>query len=138
MVDDDLALRRVLRRVLAKAGFEVVEAPNGKVAWELAQQSAFDLVVTDVDMPVMGGLELLRRLTTKQPELPVVLMSGSFDIFAAGSAAMLGACHFLRKPFLVSDLQRCALHAVSDWNRNNVRHAEIRPVDHTALGKHYA
>ena len=114
LVDDEPALRRVVRRALAKAGFEVVEAPNGKVASDLAQQSAFDLVVTDVDMPVMGGLELLRWLATKQPELPVLVMSGSFDVSTADAAGLLGACRFLRKPFLMSDLRHCALRAVSD------------------------
>jgi DNA-binding NtrC family response regulator len=114
LVDDELALRRVLRRALERAGFDVVEAPNGMVASELAGQSAFDLVVTDVHMPVMDGLELLRWLAAKQPAVPVVLMSGSFDVGAADAAGLLGAFHFLRKPFLMSDLERLALRAVTD------------------------
>jgi DNA-binding NtrC family response regulator len=111
LVDDNPMLRRVMRRALEQAGVEVVEASNGQDALALAQQGHFGLVVTDVEMPVMDGLELLSRLSTAQPDLPVVLMSGSFDAWVTEGATHPAAREFLRKPFAMDDLKRCALRA---------------------------
>lgn len=77
LVDDQPELRRLFRRSLHKAGFVVVEAWNGRVAVELAQQLVFDVVISDVHMPDMSGVELLQALRQLDADLPVVLTSGS-------------------------------------------------------------
>jgi DNA-binding NtrC family response regulator len=88
LVDDQPELRRLLRRSLIKAGHVVVEASNAHVAVELAQQLRFDVVISDVGMPDMSGVELLEALRELDPDLPVVLTSGwpeastSLDAFA--------------------------------------------------------
>jgi DNA-binding response OmpR family regulator len=79
LVDDERMLRRVLRWGLARAGFEVVEADNGQAALELLSREHFDLVISDVQMPVMNGLALLQALSTARSEVPVLLISGSLD-----------------------------------------------------------
>ncbi len=76
LVDDQPELRRLLRRSLIRAGHVVVEAPNGQVAVELAQQLHFDVVISDIGMPDMSGVELLAALRELDPHLPVVLTSG--------------------------------------------------------------
>ena len=88
LVDDQPEIRRLLRRSLVRAGHSVVEAPDGRVAVELAQRLRFDVVISDVGMPDMSGVELLHALRQLDPDLPVVLTSGwpeeplSLDAFA--------------------------------------------------------
>lgn len=79
-VDDEnnpLVLRKL---VLEKAGYEVVTARSGKEALQLADERAFDLVLSDHLMPGMNGAELAQAIKSKQPNLPVILISGVNDI----------------------------------------------------------
>jgi DNA-binding NtrC family response regulator len=112
LVDDERALRRILQRGLARVGFEVIEAGNGRTALELLRQQHFDVVISDVQMPVMNGLELLEAVSMEHAAVPVVLMSGSLHVSGKDSALRLGAFDFLRKPFDIAELQQSALHAV--------------------------
>ncbi len=86
LVDDQQDLRRLFERALVKAGHEVVGVDNGRKAIELAGQSRFDVVISDVRMPDLGGVELLERLHAEDPELPVLLVSGSPDLDTAMKA----------------------------------------------------
>lgn len=113
LVDDEPELRRLLRRSLARAGFEVVEASHGRAALELARQSSFDVVISDVRMPCMGGLELLERLQLEEPALPVVLMSGSGELPNRQSAVDVGAFDYLPKPIELAHIQTVALAAIA-------------------------
>jgi DNA-binding NtrC family response regulator len=98
LVDDQPELRRLFRRSLNKAGFAVVEAWNGRVAVELAQQLSFDVVISDVHMPDMSGIELLQALGKLDPDLPVVLTSGSPDPYTPLELGDHGAFAYLVKP----------------------------------------
>jgi CheY-like chemotaxis protein len=105
LVDDQPELRRLFRRSLSKIGHEVVEAWNGRAAIELAEKSVFDVVVSDVRMPDMSGLSLLKALHALDVDLPVVLVSGSPDPETEKEAAAYGAFAFLMKP-VAFDLMR--------------------------------
>ncbi len=98
LVDDQPELRRLFRRVLNRAGYVVVEAWNGRVAVQLAQQLLFDVVISDVRMPDMSGIELLLALHEQDPDLPVVLTSGSPDAVSALESTDLCAFAYLVKP----------------------------------------
>ena len=113
LVDDEPELRRLLRRSLVRVGFEVVEASHGRAALELARQTSFDVVISDVRMPCMGGLELLERLQLEEPALPVVLMSGSTELPNRQSAVDLGAFDYLPKPITLAEIETVALAAVA-------------------------
>ena len=76
VVEDDALVRAMATRALAAAGYEVVEAPNGAAALEAARGRRFDVVVTDIGMPVMDGHGLARCLEQERPELPVIFMTG--------------------------------------------------------------
>ena len=112
IVDDLPELRRLWRREFESAGYDAVEAPNGKVALELVAAGRFDLVVSDVRMPQMDGLSLLRILHEQEPSLPVVLVTGSPDSNSAAQARELGAFDFLEKPLSFERLLRVAVHAL--------------------------
>lgn len=79
IVDDEVLLLRALRRTLVRAGHHVVLATNGREALEALAHADFDVVLSDVRMPEMDGLELARRLVRLQPHLPVLFMTGHTD-----------------------------------------------------------
>ncbi len=70
IVDDDAAVSRILIRVFQRAGFEVLTAPNGKLALGLVAENQFDAMISDIQMPYMDGRELVRHLAGKGPYLP--------------------------------------------------------------------
>ncbi len=113
LVDDQPELRRLFRRSLNKAGYVVVEAWNGRVAVELAQQLQFDVVISDVRMPDMSGIELLRALHDQDPDLPVVLTSGSSDPETSLESAELGAFAYLMKPVPFEMMRDTAKRAIA-------------------------
>ncbi len=107
LVDDDGPLRSVLRRTLERAGYAVLEASDGRSALRALGHDAVDLVLTDIIMPDMEGIELMRELRKARPELPVIVMSGG-GILAPNvylqMASDLGAVRVLAKPFDSADL----------------------------------
>lgn len=113
LVDDEPELRRLLRRFLRRAGYDVTEAINGCAALQLARRERFDVVITDVRMPLMNGLELLGCLVVEEPGLPVVLISGSTELQNRRSAIAMGAFDFLAKPVSLAHLQAVTFSAVA-------------------------
>ncbi len=112
-VDDDASLRTVVSIALAKDGHRVDTAENGEVALAMFTQTKYDLVIQDVRMPGMNGLELLRRLIAAGSGVPVVVMTAFSTWDVAVEAMRLGAFDFIRKPFDNNDLRLLARRAVS-------------------------
>src|SRR5512137_1306395 len=81
IVDDEEIIRESLSFILKKEGYRVQEAANGKAALELVKKDSFDLVVTDLEMPEMKGVELLEQISQVSPETLVVIITayGSID-----------------------------------------------------------
>jgi two-component system response regulator (stage 0 sporulation protein F) len=100
VIDDDALLRALLRIVLEQAGHEVIEAANGRLGLEAYREKPADLVITDLRMPGVDGLDLILQLTRCFLNVKVIAMSGAPDKDAALSAArLLGVRHTLQKPF---------------------------------------
>ena len=98
VVDDDAQLARVLQRVLQGAGRDVVVAHDGEEAAKALAQRTFDVVLTDVNMPGMSGVDLLRLVRSQDLDVPVVLMTGEPSLESAMQAISLGALQYLPKP----------------------------------------
>jgi PAS domain S-box-containing protein len=98
IVDDDEACRRVVTRILRKADFDVTAVDGGFKAISALEQSAFDVVVSDVHMPDGGGLDLLRAVRRIDLDVPVILMTGVPSLTAATQAVEYGAFRYLTKP----------------------------------------
>ncbi|MFQ5605769.1 MAG: sigma-54-dependent transcriptional regulator [bacterium] len=98
VVDDDLALGEILSDILAETGAEINFVTNGPSALETVEQSHFDLVLLDLLLPGINGMDVLKRLTKLFPETVVVIMSGHGTIAKAVEATKLGAYDFLEKP----------------------------------------
>lgn len=104
LVDDEPALLALHERVLRRAGFEVYAASSGADALLVVGQRRLDAVVTDITMPGMWGVELLRQIRATQPDLPVVLLTGAPSVESAVEAIDLGALSYLMKPTPFDDL----------------------------------
>jgi len=99
LIDDDDSLRRVVEYNLREAGYDVVTAAAGAEGLQLFQSRAIDLVLTDVRMPEMDGVDVLARLKAIQSDLPVVMLTAHGTITSAVEAMKLGAFDYLTKPF---------------------------------------
>jgi EAL domain-containing protein (putative c-di-GMP-specific phosphodiesterase class I)/CheY-like chemotaxis protein len=115
VVDDNDPLRRLLARALEEEGWQVTLAENGLSAAELLARSSFHVIVSDVNMPGMDGLALLRVVRERDLEVPVILVTGKPDLETAAQAVQYGACHYLTKPVNLDHLKQVVRRAVGLW-----------------------
>lgn len=99
LVDDQRSLRRSLALMLQNAGFGSSEATSGPAALAILDRSDFDLVITDLKMEGMSGVDLLREIKVRRPALPVIIITAYGSIESAVDAMRLGAFDYLTKPF---------------------------------------
>ena len=104
LTDDDPAIRQILLRLLTEEGYSVVTATNGVEALELARTTKFDIALLDLNMPVKDGWETFEQLSTRQPMLPIILITARpnqlFPALASGVVALLEKPLDLTKLFL--------------------------------------
>jgi CheY-like chemotaxis protein len=114
IIDDDPLLRELLRISLSSAGHIVTEAPDAPSAIRTLLQRDFDVVLTDIEMPYMDGLELAAAIRgdTKTKHIPVVVLSGRNDDLAWQQAKFLGVSAYLNKPVKVDELLRAIGKAI--------------------------
>ncbi|MBI5559514.1 MAG: sigma-54-dependent Fis family transcriptional regulator [Deltaproteobacteria bacterium] len=104
VVDDEPNYLIVLAELLRDEGFEVFTAENGEKALEVVRTTDLDLVLTDMQMPVMGGMELLRGLKSINHDLPVIMLTAFGEVEKAVAAMREGAFNYLTKPFKNDEL----------------------------------
>ena len=105
VVDDEPVVRELTVEILKRSGYKPHGVSSAKHALELLDNEPFDLVVSDVVMPEMTGVEFLYALRARLPDLPVLLMTGgSKEPERATNAVALGACSLLYKPFSHAEL----------------------------------
>jgi CheY-like chemotaxis protein len=109
VVDDDPMVNSLIRRLLEKRGYRVASAFNGKEALNIYSTGVFDLVITDIIMPEMEGLETIKELRHTDPSVKIIAVSGggigSADDYLH-AANLLGALRTFSKPFHVEEMQR--------------------------------
>jgi two-component system KDP operon response regulator KdpE len=106
VVDDEPQIRRIMRVVLVSEGYEIVEAGCGEDALKLISSEQFDLVLLDINMPGITGIELCREVRTSfDIPIPIVIMSAGEENRARALDA--GANDYLKKPFGVSQIFSC-------------------------------
>ena len=100
-VDDSSSIRQMVNFTLGKAGYEVIEAVDGKDGLDKASGQKFDLIVTDLNMPNMDGIELLSHIKASETwkGVPVVMVSTEGSQAKVLEAVQLGAAGYVRKPF---------------------------------------
>ena len=105
IVDDEPRLRQVLVHLMRNDGFTCLEAGNGEEALDHLQRTPISLVMSDLRMPKMDGLELLRRIRGRWPDTAVVMITAVADVEVAVSCLAIGAMDYLTKPFHLEEVR---------------------------------
>jgi two-component system, NtrC family, nitrogen regulation response regulator GlnG len=121
VADDDQAIRMVVRQALGRAGFEVKVVDTAAGLWHLVEAGEGDVVITDVGLPDQDGLDLLPRIKSKRPDLPVIVMSAQNTLATAVRATERGAYDYLPKPFDLNAMVEAVNSAIA-----NVKSAQAR------------
>lgn len=104
MVDDQAAVRDLLVRQLDAGGYQVVGAPTGEAALTVLETESVDAILTDIGLPGMSGIEFLRRVRTRDLDVPVLLVTGNPSLDTAIEAVEHGAARYLVKPVPIAEL----------------------------------
>ena len=104
VVDDEAVVREGVRRILEGDRYSVESCASGRAALDLMQEKDFDMVITDLKMPGMGGLEVLKTIKILQPEIPVIIITGYSTVDTAVEAMKNGAIDYIAKPFTPEQL----------------------------------
>jgi two-component system, NtrC family, response regulator len=123
VVDDEPNYLIILAEILRDEGFEVFTAGNGEKALDIVRATDLDLVLTDMQMPVMGGMELLRQVKAINHNLPVIMLTAYGEVEKAVAAMRDGAFNYLTKPFKNDELIANITKAVEHYSllRENIR-----------------
>lgn len=111
LIDDDVAVLRSLALVFERSGWHVLRAPDGRTGVETYERELPDVVLLDVNMPGLSGLQVLQILRDRNPDATVVLLTGHAEVALAVEAMQLGAESFLEKPFQLDHLAAAAERA---------------------------
>ena len=117
VVDDDAVTRDLLREVFEKEGFEVSLAASGEEALQALAKTAFPLVLSDIRMLGIDGIELLARVRKQRPETFVILMTGFGNLEGAVRAIQEGAYDYISKPFKIQELKNLVARAHKQWKQ---------------------
>lgn len=107
VIDDEASVRQIVEEMLALEGYDVITAPNGKAGLQLFRREPTDLIITDIFMPEMEGLETIREFQREFPKVQIIAMSGGGEtgmLSFLSYAKRFGAVRTLRKPFSRAEL----------------------------------
>lgn len=128
IVDDEPTLRMVLRKSLSASGFRAEEAPSGEEALAVIRQRQFDLVLLDIEMPGLGGVEACREIGNFAPQTGIVIMSVRDAVSDVVDALTAGADDYVTKPFALRELV-ARLRAVHRRIRRPVGSVPASPME---------
>lgn len=114
VADDEAAIRDLLQKTLALADYEVDVAHDGRAALERLRAGAYDLLITDLKMPGVDGLAVIREARRYRPDLPIIIITGFSTEAAAIEAIDLGVSGYLTKPFRVPKVLATAAKALGE------------------------
>jgi DNA-binding NtrC family response regulator len=129
IVDDEVTTRNLCRDVAADAGLQVYVAPTTEEALEILDQFPVDIVVTDLQVPQLGGLELLKRTRANNAEIAIMVLTQYGTIANAIEATRLGATDYVTKPFHVDELRTKLdrlMHSIEVDQENRLLREELR------------
>ena len=116
IVDDDMFFRKVITKLLSGHGYDIVAAEGGEEALETLKTNTFDLMISDINMTPMDGMELLTKAREAYPDMGVIMLTGHDEIEVAVSAMKKGAFDFLVKPFQIDELFSTVQRSLTYYN----------------------
>lgn len=117
IIDDERAIRKTLSEILSYEGFKVEEAADGEEGWKLFCDKNFDVVLCDIKMPKLDGMDFLVKVNEKNPDVPVIMISGHGTIETAVDAVKKGAFDYVSKP---PDLNRLLITIRNALDKTNL------------------
>src|ERR1700730_6895232 len=133
IVEDEAKMRRLLELNLAEEGFTILSAGDAETGLKLLRENSVDLVVTDLKLPGMNGLEFLQTVKHQNAALPVIVMTAFGTVETAVEAMKAGASDYVLKPFSLAEM-RMVIHKELDVHKLREENRSLRE----ALGKRYA
>ncbi|MHB8918409.1 MAG: response regulator [Desulfocucumaceae bacterium] len=125
IVDDQQGVRRLLYEAFSDEGYRVRMAAGGQEALLMASQEMPDIILLDIKMPVMNGLETLRELRKVNPDIPVLMMTAYGELEVVEGAKKLGVKHYLTKPFDLHEVRLLVKGILVDSGHSKGRLKEI-------------
>ncbi|MGA1824034.1 MAG: response regulator [bacterium] len=116
VVDDEKNTREGLVKILIKDGYEVAAAKTGAIALDVVKKQDFDIIITDLMMPDVSGIDLLAKIKKKKPDIGVIIVTAYGEVNSYLKAMTLGAFEYLNKPIILSELQ-CVLNKALNQSR---------------------
>ncbi len=141
VVDDELGICQSCVKILSKEGHQVEYALNGYEALKRIEQQPFEVIITDLKMSSMGGLEVLRRVKESYPDSMVIVITGYATVSSAVEVMKTGAYDYLPKPFTPEELRAIVRRALADWeiraqNREmRLQGGASRTISHQLIGE---
>jgi len=114
VIDDEQIVLNSVKKILGHGEHEVETTSSGRQGLEWALSKSYDIVLTDVRMPDMGGMLILRDIKKAKPSMPVIIITGYANVQTAMQAMKLGAAEYIEKPFTPDQLLKAVNTAVSD------------------------
>ena len=127
VVDDEPAVLKVTQKLLERRGYQVVACQSAEEALAWLGREIFDVVLSDVQMPGMGGIGLLRAVHEQDADLPVILVTGNPSSETEAAAHELHAFQYLTKPVAYVELDEVVTDATTSSRRSSRRLLELRP-----------
>lgn len=117
IIDDEKAIRNVLKDILGNEGYQTDEASDGEEGWRKFHSTLYDVVLCDIKMPKMDGIEFLEKAREAEPDVPIIMISGHGNIETAVDAVKKGAFDYISKP---PDLNRMLITLRNATDKNNL------------------
>jgi two-component system chemotaxis response regulator CheY len=139
IVEDEKLVREIVRLHLGGLGFIIIEAENGQEAYNIAARGAIDLIISDIQMPLMSGVELLKNLRELNAGYPPFVFTTAYSDISSAEALALGAEAFLRKPFakreLLDVVENALLPKEVRWSQGEIISESARCFDLSPFGE---
>ncbi len=110
IVDDQFGIRVLLTEILQKDGYQMYQAANGKEALDIQELEEIDIVLLDMKIPGMDGVEILKKMKERQPSIKVVMMTAYGELKMVNEALENGAISYMAKPFDIEDVRQVIRH----------------------------
>src|SRR5512143_888830 len=129
VVDDSPQISKALSDLLTASGYQVRTAPSGERALQILESATFDLIITDLKMTGMTGIDLARQVLQKVPGLPVVILTGFGDMDSVINALRLGVADYLKKPFSIDEVMTVVEREIAKSKGRQAAPVEAKPAE---------